>query len=101
MGEPIGSPDNGRKLLMRALASVLALSATAIWLPPDPRPVMAEEPKKDDLLRRAAAVKPTPAELKWQKIPWILDLAEGQRLAKVEGRPLFLWASGDPPLGRC
>lgn len=86
---------------MRALASVLVLSATAIWLPPDPRPVTAEEPKKDDLLRRAAAIKPTPAELKWQKIPWILDLAEGQRLARAEGRPIFLWASGDPPLERC
>jgi hypothetical protein len=54
-----------------------------------------------DLARRAAAVKPTPAELKWQKIPWILDLAEGERLAKAEGRPIFLWASGDPPLERC
>lgn len=54
-----------------------------------------------DLLRRAAAIKPTPAELKWQKIPWLLDLAEGQRLAKAEGRPIFLWASGDAPLERC
>jgi hypothetical protein len=54
-----------------------------------------------DLLRRATAIKPTPAELKWQKIPWVLDLAEGQRLAKAEGRPVFLWVTGDPPLERC
>lgn len=54
-----------------------------------------------DLARRAAAVKPRPEELKWQRIPWILDLAEGQRLAKAEGRPIFLWASGDAPLERC
>jgi len=90
---------------MRALASVLVASVTAVWLPTGPRPVVAEEPKKGDvqadLLRRAAAVKPTPAELKWQKIPWVLDLADGQRLARAEGRPIFLWASGDPPLERC
>ena len=54
-----------------------------------------------DLVRFAEAVKPLPEELKWQKIPWILDLAEGQRLARAEGRPIFLWASGDPPLERC
>ena len=90
---------------MRALASVLVASVAAFWLPTGPGPVVAEEPKKDDvradLLRRAAAVKPTPAELKWQKIPWVLDLADGQRLARAEGRPIFLWASGDPPLERC
>ena len=57
--------------------------------------------QEGELLRRATAIKPTPAELKWQKIPWTRDLAEGQRLAKAEGRPIFLWASGDEPLGRC
>ena len=59
------------------------------------------ETQDGDLQRFAAAVKPAPEELKWQKIPWIPDLAEGQRLAAAEGRPIFLWASGDPPLGRC
>ena len=93
---------------MRVLASVLSVlvvSVTAFWLSTNPCPVVAEEPKRDDaragLLRRAAAVKPTPAELKWQKIPWLLDLADGQRRARAEGRPIFLWASGDPPLERC
>ena len=88
---------------MRALMSALVVSA--VWLQTAPRPAVADEPKKEDaqavLLRRAAVVKPTPAELKWQKIPWILDLAEGQRLARAEGRPIFLWASGDAPLERC
>ena len=57
--------------------------------------------QEEQLLRLAAAIKPAPEELKWQKIPWILDLAEGQRLASAEGRPIFLWASGDAPLERC
>ena len=59
------------------------------------------ETQDENLQRFVAAVKPGAEELKWQKIPWILDLAEGQKLAIAEQRPLFLWASGDPPLGRC
>jgi hypothetical protein len=54
-----------------------------------------------ELETRAARIKATPEELKWQQIPWVLDLAEGQRLAKEEKRPLLLWATGDDPLERC
>ncbi len=56
--------------------------------------------QENDLLRRAAAIKPRPDELKWQKIPWVLDLAKGQRLALAERRPIFLWAIADAPLER-
>ena len=56
--------------------------------------------QESDLLRRAAVIKPRPEELKWQKIPWVLDLAEGQRLAQTERRPIFLWAIADAPLER-
>jgi hypothetical protein len=42
-----------------------------------------------------------PGELKWQEIPWILDLKEGIRLAKEEKRPVLLWVSGDDPLEKC
>ncbi len=54
----------------------------------------------DELLRRAAVIKPRPDELKWQKIPWVLDLAEGQRIAQTDHRPIFLWAIADSPLER-
>ena len=56
--------------------------------------------QENDLQRRAAAIKPRPDELKWQKIPWVMDLAEGQRLAQAERRPIFLWAIADAPLER-
>jgi hypothetical protein len=46
--------------------------------------------QENDLLRRAAVIKPRPEELKWQKIPWVIDLLEGQRLARAERRPIFL-----------
>jgi hypothetical protein len=82
--------------MMKAfLLSTTILSAcTMLW---------GADPQREDraLMRRAAAIKPTPEELRWQQIPWLLDLAEGQRLAKAEGRPIFLWVTGDDPLERC
>jgi hypothetical protein len=51
--------------------------------------------------RVAEVVKPTAEELKWQRIPWVTDLAEGQRMAQQERRPIFLWVTGDDPLERC
>ena len=54
----------------------------------------------EELARRAEVIKPSAAELKWQQIPWVLDLGEGQRLARAERRPIFLWVTGDDPLER-
>jgi hypothetical protein len=43
-----------------------------------------------------------PRPTKWRdRIPWVLDLDEGIRLAKQEARPLLIWVSGDDPLERC
>jgi hypothetical protein len=53
------------------------------------------------LRQKAAELKQTPAQLRWQQIPWLTDLDEGVRLARLENRPLMLWTSGDDPLGRC
>lgn len=49
----------------------------------------------------AEAIRPRPDELKWLRIPWVLDLTEARRQAAAERRPLFLWAAGDDPLERC
>jgi hypothetical protein len=54
-----------------------------------------------DLSKWAAVIKPSTDELKWRQIPWVLDLAEGQKAAAVEERPIFLWVTGDDPLERC
>jgi hypothetical protein len=45
--------------------------------------------------------KPLAGELRWQQIPWLVDLSEGIRRAGAEGRPLLLFVSGDDPLERC
>ncbi len=42
-----------------------------------------------------------PGELRWQEIPWLVNLQVGLRLAKEEHRPLLLWVSGDDPLEKC
>jgi hypothetical protein len=55
----------------------------------------------DDLADRAGVVKPTATELAWLKIPWVLDLKAAQQTAQAEGRPIFLWVTGDDPLERC
>ena len=56
---------------------------------------------KDDLASRATAVKPSAKELTWLRVPWVLNLAEAQKTAREEKRPIFLWAAGDDPLERC
>ena len=65
--------------------------------------LLGDNPQQSDqaLANRAAAIKPAAEELRWQQIPWVMDLTEGQRLAKSEGRPIFLWVAGDDPLERC
>ena len=77
------------------LLSTMFLLAGSILCGAEPRP------SEQTLVRRAAAIKPAPAELRWQQIPWLTDLAEGQRLSQAEKRPIFLWVTGDDPLERC
>jgi hypothetical protein len=48
-----------------------------------------------------AVRSPRQGELKWQQIPWLVDLQEGIRQARAEDRPLLLFVSGDDPLEKC
>ena len=65
--------------------------------------VRADSPQAtlDELTRRAAIIKPAAEECGWRRIPWLTDLAEAQRIARAERRPLFLFASAYDPLERC
>lgn len=58
------------------------------------------------LAKRAAALKPSAAELRYLDMPWVIDLNEALRQAKAEHRPIFFWAAGGRerdgvPLERC
>ena len=84
------------KLARRSLTWIVGLSVCLVG-------TAAEKPAafSDALEKRAAVIKPSAEELRWQRIPWLLDLAEGERLARQEDRPIFLWVTGDDPLERC
>ena len=63
-------------------------------------------PAQDALERRAAAIRPTAEAMRYQAIPWVLDLNQAVKLAKDEKRPIFFWAAGGRerdgvPLERC
>jgi hypothetical protein len=80
---------------MKAVAIIALIVARAGFCGAEPR--FSDQ----ELAQRAAAIKPVSEELSWQQIPWITDLADGQRLARTERRPIFLWVTGDDPLERC
>src|SRR5262249_61031857 len=74
-----------REIGMRAfLVSVGLLAASGtLW---------GDNPQRSDraLVKRAAVIKPAPEELRWQQIPWVTDLTEGQRLANAALPDLLL-----------
>jgi hypothetical protein len=91
--------------IMRAgIRLVVILGLAAVTSRADSLPTLA----RSDVSRLPRAIaelyretKLFPREPRWQRIPWLLDLNEGIRLAKEEKRPLLIWTSGDDPLERC
>lgn len=53
------------------------------------------------LAQRADAIRPTDEETRWQQIPWVRSVIEGQRAARAENRPIMYWHVDDDPLERC
>ena len=74
-------------------------------------PVAAQPPKGafpawDELERRAATIRPAADEVRWQRLPWVVEPNEAIAAAKAEHRPIFFWAAGGRgrdglPLERC
>lgn len=58
-------------------------------------------PSPEELISRAAVIKPRPDENKWQQIPWVTDVNAGLRQARAERRPLLLWTVMGEPLDEC
>ncbi len=77
-----------RVLMMGMVVSLLAGASAA----------QASDGLSDEQVR---AVRPTLGELRWQQIPWLTDLAQAQKTARAEHRPVLLWVTGDDPLERC
>jgi hypothetical protein len=76
----------------RALASFLAISfAICVAQAQTSTP---SRPSLEQLEKRTAGLIPTKEQLRYQEIPWIHDLAEAQKVAQAERRPIFLWGYG-------
>jgi hypothetical protein len=52
-------------------------------------------------LLRYHSCKPSRAELKWQRVPWLMDLVAARKQARAEKRPLLVWVSIYEPMERC
>ena len=65
-----------------------------------------EVPEREELLKKALAIRPPAADFAWQQIPWHTDAAESLKEARAEKRPLLVWLAGGrdrdgSPLERC
>ena len=66
----------------------IAIVAAAVVAQSPPRPTLQQ------LEARAAGLLPTKDQLRYQEIPWVHDLAEAQKVARAERRPIFLGGYG-------
>ena len=81
---------------MQRVRLFAALAACAAALAGEPQ-VPALTPESYAVWRDH--VRPTENELAYSTIPWRVSLAEGVAAARVEGRPILLWAMDGHPLG--
>src|SRR5262249_54927293 len=98
-------PRRHTMTIVKPWITAITMAFVASQLFADPKPA-APDDDPSRLAKDAAQIHKSvkellPGELKWQEIPWMLDLKEGIRLAKEEKRPLLLWVSGDDPLEKC
>ncbi len=54
-----------------------------------------------DLRKKADSIRPTAAELRFLKIPWVTDPFAGFETARKEGRPVFLYVITGDALEDC
>jgi hypothetical protein len=47
-------------------------------------------------------IKPQPGELRFQEIPWLLNVWDARKKAAEEGKPILVWSgAGGAPIGVC
>jgi hypothetical protein len=84
-----------RKLLLGC--APLALLAVVAARAEEPRPIPTDQ--FDKLFKM---IRPQAGELRFQDIPWLLNVHEARKKAAAEGKPILVWSgSGGAPLGVC
>lgn len=86
--------------------TIWAMIVTLSWPRADAQPPQPFAAAWQLLERRAAPLRPSAADLRYQQIPWLTDPTEALSQARSERRPIFLWAAGGRdrdgiPLERC
>ena len=57
---------------------------------------------REQIDRRIQEIQPTAKELRFDAIGWVSGIREAERLARENGRPVFLFSNvGQMDLGRC
>jgi hypothetical protein len=62
----------------------------------------SDGPTPEWVAARVLAWQPTPDERRWERIGWAKDIRDALRLARRNGRPVFLFThDGRLGVGRC
>ena len=57
---------------------------------------------REQMLQRMEAIQPTAKERRFDAIGWATDIRVAEKLAKANGRPVFLFSNvGQMDIGRC
>jgi hypothetical protein len=76
------------RVSVKASVFLVVVGSIAFAQTPAPRPTLRQ------LEARAAGLLPTRDQLRYQDIPWVHELADAQKVARAERRPIFLWGYG-------
>jgi hypothetical protein len=81
---------------MRNRFALVCMLLSGTGLSAGDNPVSSEK-----LASRAATIRPTKEEMRWQQIPWLGSLVEARRQAQQEKRPIVIWTLDEDPFERC
>ncbi len=67
--------------------------------------VQAEQPgfiQPEQFTALHKLIKPQPGELRFQEVPWLLNVWDARKKAAEEGKPILVWSgAGGAPIGVC
>jgi hypothetical protein len=77
-------------MAIRAALAMIMLATSVATAPP--------VPDEASFARWRDFIRPTPAETRWQEIPWRTAFWDGVTEAQKNDRPLLVWAMNGHPL---
>jgi hypothetical protein len=88
-------------LALLGIATMRSMAPDNVQAGPTPL-TQPEKIPADQFVKLLALIKPQPGELRFQEIPWLIDVWEARKKAAAEGKPILVWSgAGGSPLGVC